>query len=206
MKKTQFSKPLLERVPLYLKYLYSIKDNEKRVSSTAISQALKLGEVQVRKDLNVISGSGKPKIGYEIQSLICNLEDFLGKTKRVKVALVGAGKLGKALYGYAGFEEYGVEICAAFDLLVEKPQAFRDEKLIYPIGAFSDYVRENNIMIGIIAVPEQSAQATADMMVKSGIKAIWNFAPGKINVPQEVALRSENMAASLALLASEFKG
>ena len=206
MKKTQFSKPLLERVPLYLKYLYSIKDNEKRFSSTAISQALKLGEVQVRKDLNVISGSGKPKIGYEIQSLICNLEDFLGKTKRVKVALVGAGKLGKALYGYAGFEEYGVEICAAFDLLVEKPQSFRDEKLIYPIGAFSDYVRENNIMIGIIAVPEQSAQATADMMVKSGIKAIWNFAPGKINVPQEVALRSENMAASLALLASEFKG
>ena len=206
MKKTQFSKPLLERVPLYLKYLYSIKDNEKRVSSTAISQALKLGEVQVRKDLNVISGSGKPKIGYEIQSLICNLEDFLGKTKRVKVALVGAGKLGKALYGYAGFEEYGVEICAAFDLLVEKSQAFRDEKLIYPIGAFSDYVRENNVMIGIIAVPEQSAQATADMMVKSGIKAIWNFAPGKINVPQEVTLRSENMAASLALLASEFKG
>ncbi len=206
MKKTQFSKPLLERVPLYLKYLYSIKDNEKRVSSTAISQALKLGEVQVRKDLNAISGSGKPKVGYEVQSLICNLEDFLGKTKKVNVALVGAGKLGKALYGYGGFEEYGVQINAAFDVAVETPQVFRDEKLIYPLSEFCDYVRENNIMIAIIAVPEQNAQATADMMVKSGIKAIWNFAPGKINVPQGVTLRSENMAASLALLASEFKG
>lgn len=206
MKKTQFSKPLLERVPLYLKYLYSIKDNEKRVSSTAISQALKLGEVQVRKDLNAISGSGKPKVGYEVQSLICNLEDFLGKTKKVNVALVGAGKLGKALYGYGGFEEYGVQINAAFDVSVETPQVFRDEKLIYPLTKFCDYVRENNIMIAIIAVPAQNAQATADMMVKSGIKAIWNFAPGKINVPEGVTLRSENMAASLALLASEFKG
>ena len=206
MKKTQFSKPLLERVPLYLKYLYSIKDNKKSVSSTAISQALRLGEVQVRKDLNAISGSGKPKVGYEVQSLICNLEDFLGKTKKVNVALVGAGKLGKALYGYGGFEEYGVQISAAFDVAVEAPQVFRDEKLIYPIGAFSDYVRENNVMIGIIAVPEQNAQTTADMMVKNGIKAIWNFAPGKINVPEGVTLRSENMAASLALLASEFKG
>ena len=206
MKKTQFSKPLLERVPLYLKYLYNIKDNEKRVSSTAISQALKLGEVQVRKDLNAISGSGKPKVGYEVQSLICNLEDFLGKTKKVNVALVGAGKLGKALYGYGGFEEYGVQINAAFDVAVETPQVFRDEKLIYPLSEFCDYVRENNIMIAIIAVPEQNAQATADMMVKSGIKAIWNFAPGKINVPEGVTLRSENMAASLALLASEFKG
>ena len=206
MKKTQFSKPLLERVPLYLKYLYSIKEKEKRVSSTAISQALKLGEVQVRKDLNAISGSGKPKIGYEVQSLICNLEDFLGRTKRVKVVLVGAGKLGMALYGYGGFEEYGVEICAAFDMAVDVPQVFRDEKLIYPISEFGDYVRENSIMIGIIAVPEKSAQSTADMMVKSGIKAIWNFAPGKISVAQDVTLRSENMAASLALLASEFKG
>lgn len=205
MKKTQFSKPLLERVPLYLKYLYGIKDSEKRVSSTAISQALKLGEVQVRKDLNAISGSGKPKIGYEVQSLICNLEDFLGRTKRVKVVLVGAGKLGKALYAYRGFEEYGVEICAAFDVAIETPQVFSDEKLVYPLSEFCNYVRENGIMIGIIAVPEQNAQKTADLMVESGIKAIWNFAPSKINVPQNVTLRNENMASSLALLASAFK-
>ena len=205
MKKNQFSKPLLERVPIYLKYLYAIKEKEKRISATTLSQALKLGEVQVRKDLNLISGSGKPKIGYDIDELIANLEEFLGKSKRVKVALIGAGKLGKALYGYGGFEEYGVEICAAFDISLNMPEQFRNDKYLYPLTFFKDYVCENDIAIGIIAVPETSAQQTADLMVKSGIKAIWNFAPGKIIVPDEVVLRNENMAASLALLASAFK-
>ena len=205
MKKNQFSKPLLERVPIYLKYLYAVKEKEKRISATTLSQALNLGEVQVRKDLNLLSGSGKPKIGYDIDELIANLEEFLGKTKRVKVALVGAGKLGKALYGYGGFEEYGVEICAAFDISLDQPEQFRNDKYLYPLTDFSKYVCENSIAIGIIAVPESSAQQTADLMVKSGIKAIWNFAPGKITVPNEVLLRNENMAASLALLASAFK-
>ncbi|MBR3864526.1 MAG: redox-sensing transcriptional repressor Rex [Clostridia bacterium] len=205
MKKNQFSKPLLERVPLYLKYLNSIKQKEKRVSATLISQALNLGEVQVRKDLNLLSGSGKPKIGYEIDQLIVNLEEFLGKSKRVKVALIGAGKLGKALYGYGGFEEYGVEVCAAFDTYLTQTEVFRDDKYLYPLELFSDYVRDNDISIGIIAVPESSAQKTADLMVKSGIKAIWNFAPSKLIVPEDILLRNENMAASLAVLASAFK-
>ncbi len=205
MKKNQFSKPLLERVPLYLKYLNAIKQKEKRVSATVISQALKLGEVQVRKDLNLLSGSGKPKIGYEIEQLIVNLEEFLGKSKRVKVALIGAGKLGKALYGYGGFEEYGVEVCAAFDTYLTQIEVFREDKYLYPLELFSDYVKDNDISIGIIAVPEASAQQTADLMVKSGIKAIWNFAPSKLSVPEEVILRNENMAASLAVLASAFK-
>ena len=205
MKKTQFSKPLLERVPLYLKYLYSIKGREKRVSATVISQALQLGEVQVRKDLNLLSGSGKPKIGYDVDELIVNLEEFLGKSKRVKVALIGAGKLGKALYGYGGFEEYGVEICAAFDLAVTNVESYRDGKYLYPLTRFKDYVCENDIAIGIIAVPETSAQETANLMVDCGIKAIWNFAPCKLSVPEEVILRNENMAASLAVLASAFK-
>ena len=205
MKKNQFSKPLLERVPLYLKYLNSIKQKEKRVSATVISQAVNLGEVQVRKDLNLLSGSGKPKIGYEIDQLIVNLEEFLGKSKRVKVALIGAGKLGKALYGYGGFEEYGVEVCAAFDTYLTKEEIFRGDKRLYPLDNFSAYVKENGILIGIIAVPEASAQATADLMIKSGIKAIWNFAPSKLIVPEDILLRNENMAASLAVLASAFK-
>ena len=205
MKKNQFSKPLLERVPIYLKYLNSIKKKEKRVSATVISQALNLGEVQVRKDLNLLSGSGKPKIGYEIDQLIVNLEEFLGKSKRVKVALIGAGKLGKALYGYGGFEEYGVEISAAFDTYLTQEEVFRGDKYLYPLERFSGYVKENGITIGIIAVPEASAQATADLMIKSGIKAIWNFAPSKLIVPDEILLRNENMAASLAVLASAFK-
>lgn len=205
MKKTQFSKPLLERVPLYLKYLNSVKEKERRISATVIAQALKLGEVQVRKDLNLLSGSGKPKIGYDIDALIVNLEEFLGKSKRVKAVLVGAGKLGKALYGYGGFEEYGVEICAAFDCALQQQELFRENKYVYPLDFFKSYVSEHGISIGIIAVPEISAQQTANLMVESGIKAIWNFAPSKLNVPNEILLRNENMAASLAVLASAFK-
>lgn len=205
MKKTQFSKPLLERVPLYLKYLYSIKRKETRISATGISQALQLGEVQVRKDLNLISGSGKPKIGYSVDELIVNLEEFLGRSKRINVVLIGAGKLGKALYGYGGFEEYGVEISAAFDSALTEKELFRDNKYLYPLTCFKEYVSENDILIGIIAVPETSAQQTADLMMECGIKAIWNFAPCKLKVEDGVHLRNENMAASLAVLASAFK-
>ena len=204
MKKTQFSKPLLERVPLYLKCLCSLQDKEGTISATTIAQMLKLGEVQVRKDLNVISGSGRPKIGYKINELIQKLEEFIGRTKVVNVVLVGAGKLGMALYGYKGFANYGVNICAAFDVKASEGQPLPNGK-VYSMDCFSEFVHENNIKIGIIAVPEQSAQEVADIMVASSIKAIWNFAPCRIETPEGVIVKSENMAASLALLASAFK-
>ena len=110
------TKATLGRVPHYLKFLKELPDEgPEYISATHIARALELGEVQVRKDLNAISGAGKPKLGYITEELIQKLEDCLGCNKVTSAVLVGAGKLGKALLDYDGFQQFGVNIIADFD-------------------------------------------------------------------------------------------
>ena len=109
-------KATLGRLPQYLQYLKSLPESYgSTISATAIAKGLSLGDVQVRKDLAAVSGAGKPKIGYEKAKLIGDLERHLGYESLTNAVLVGAGKLGKALLDYNGFDEFGVQIVAAFD-------------------------------------------------------------------------------------------
>lgn len=199
-------KATLGRLPEYLKLLNSeeMKDRES-VSATIIAKALGLGEVQVRKDLSAVSGKGKPKTGYLKKDLISRLEDVLGVNGRIKAVIVGAGKLGKALLDYGKFVEYGVEIVAGFDADPARVTENVHGKHIYPVSEFDAYVKKNGIEIGIIAVPKSAAQSVCDTMVKSGIKAIWNFAPQPLEVPEGVLLQQENLALSLAFLKLQLK-
>ena len=118
MEKCSVSKATLGRLPLYLHYLKEIlKNDDEYVSATTIAKSLQLGEVQVRKDLSSVSGAGRPKIGYEVSNLIRSIEQVLGCNNQAHAIIVGAGKLGKALLNFEGFEEYGIKISAAFDLV-----------------------------------------------------------------------------------------
>lgn len=194
---------VLKRLPGYLHYLRSLSSAEKTtISSSAIARALKLGEVQVRKDLAIVSGAGKPKIGYYIQELISHIEEALGSRKTTRAVIVGAGKLGKALLFYDGFPEYGIVICAAFDSDEAKCEKTVQNKEILPISELSGYCVSHNIMIGIITVPESEAQKVCDELVKAGIRAIWNFAPASLEAPESVKIKNENMASSLAVLSA----
>ena len=178
------------------------KGNQPYISATAIAKGLNLGEVQVRKDLASVSGAGKPRLGYETEVLIEQLEDCLGYNKVTLAVLVGAGRLGRALLEYDGFEHFGVKIAAAFD---SNDQVINlDVKTeILPINRFESYCKEHNISLGIITVGEGSAQEVCDKMVRSGIKAIWNFAPCKLQTPDDVLLQNENLALSLAHLRNQ---
>ncbi len=200
MEKISVSKATLGRIPRYLNFLRGLSPEQVRyISATTISKELKLGEVQVRKDLAMVSGAGKPRLGYETKVLIEQLEECLGHNKLTLAVLVGAGKLGKALLQYDGFEHFGVKITAAFDLNDEVINL--DSKIdILPMTRFDEFCRENNICLGIITVGENSAQKVCDQMIKSGIKAIWNFAPCKLHTPDSVLLENENLALSLAHL------
>lgn len=194
------TKATLGRIPQYLKFLKELPSNSfKYVSATYIAKGLELGEVQVRKDLNAISGAGKPKLGYVTEELIGKLEDCLGCNSVTSAVLVGAGKLGKALLDYDGFEKFGVKIVAAFDSN-EKVLSFSGRVEILPIHQFEQFCKENKIKLGIITVGEGSAQTVCNQMVSSGITAIWNFAPCKLNVPEGTLVQSENLALSLAHL------
>lgn len=200
MDKCTISKATLGRLPSYLEFLRNLPpDKVPYISATAIAKHLGLGEVQVRKDLAAVSGAGKPKLGYVTAELVEKLEDFLGCNQLTSAVLVGAGKLGRALLQYDEFEKYGVKISAAFDSN-ERAISLGSKTEILPINQFEYFCKTQNIKLGIITVGEGSAQAVFDQMVKSGITAIWNFAPCKLNVPASILLQNENLALSLAHL------
>ena len=200
MDKCSVPKSTLGRLPNYLEYLRNLPpDKVPYISATAIAKHLGLGEVQVRKDLAAVSGAGKPKLGYVTAELVEKLEECLGCNQVTSAVLVGAGKLGRALLQYDEFEKYGVKISAAFDSN-ERAISLGSKTEILPMNQFEYFCKTKNIKLGIITVGEGSAQAVCDQMVKSGITAIWNFAPCKLKVPIGVLLQNENLALSLAHL------
>ena len=201
---SNISKQTLQRLPLYLSYIKALPaDAPKNISATMIAEALQLNDVQVRKDLASVSSSGKPKVGYNVKDLIAELEAFLGYNDIDNAVIVGAGSLGKALLNYSGFKAYGLNIIAAFDLC-EEPTEFQG-KTVFPIAQLGSFCRKVNVHIGIITVPASSAQEICDLLVESGIRAIWNFAPVHLVVPDGILVQNENMASSLALLSNHLR-
>lgn len=193
------SSTAIKRLPVYLQYLKQLPAETETISATTLAKGLGLGAVQVRKDLSSVSGEGKPKVGYNVENLIASLERALGYNEKSTAVLVGAGKLGGALMGYKGFEDYGLHIVAAFDANADKVGTDVGGKKVYPMDDFERFCKRRKIKIGIITTNAEAAQGVCDLMVSSGIKAIWNFAPVHLD-SKGVPLRSENMAASLALL------
>ena len=204
MERSNVTKATLGRLPQYLQFLNGLPPGQyDHISATTIAKMLSLGEVQVRKDLAAVSGLGKPKVGYRTSDLIKDLEDALGCKKLTPAILVGAGKLGRALLDYNGFEEYGVQITAAFDCNEQVLRMNKNSKKILPISSLKKYCTENGIRIGIITVGSGSAQDVCDQMLEAGITAIWNFAPCQLKVPDNVLVKQENLALSLAHLNSQ---
>ena len=200
MNRKEISKSVLKRLPGYLDYLKNIPDDASPyISATALSNALGRGEVQVRKDLAMVSDGGRPKIGYLRERLIEDISQCLGYDNVTDAILVGAGKLGQALLGYGGFSAYGLNILAAFD---ENPAIGKTEngKEIYPMDQLESFCRRNNVLMGIITVPGNCAQEVCDRLIQCGIKAVWNFAPTHLDVPSNILVQNENMATSLAVL------
>ena len=200
MERKEISKAVLKRLPAYLSYLKSIpEDASPNISATALAAALGMGEVQVRKDLAMVSSGGRPKVGYNRLALIDDIEQFLGYDNTTDAVMIGAGKLGQALLDYKGFEAYGLNILAAFDI---RPMAEQTEggKPILPMEELEAFCRKNKVLMGIITVPAAHAQEVCDTLVKSGIKAIWNFANAHLEVPGNILVQYENMATSLAVL------
>ena len=204
---TDISKQAMMRMPYYLRYLRDVKaSGAESVSSTAIGEALRLNSVQVRKDLAAVcSSKGKPGSGFNVLELISNIEDLLGYNSRVDAVLVGAGCLGTALLSYKGFSEYGMNIVAAFDnspLVYGRVIGGRE---VFDSSGLEEFCRNNNVHIGILTVPADVAQDVCNELIEGGVRAIWNFAPVKLKVPDGILIQNENLAASLAVLSRHLK-
>ena len=192
--------PTLRRLPAYHHYLIQLRQAGRPVvSCTHIAEDLKLYPTQVRKDLAATGIVGRPKVGYDVGELIAAIETFLGWNDTRSAFLVGVGGLGSALIGYPGFAQQGFDIVAGFDVDPKKVGSSLHGKRVLPIDKLPGLARRMHVYLGIIAVPASAAQATADVMVDGGIKAIWNFAPVGLKVPEGVVVHNEDLASSLAV-------
>lgn len=199
------SKATVARLPLYLHFLQEeASKGAQYISSTVIAQNISVSSVLVRKDLALVSSeAGRPRLGFAISRLIVDIEKFLGYDVLSDAVIVGAGGLGRAFLGYEGFKNNGLNIVAAFDVSEKLIGTHVLGKEILPISELNSFVKEHKIRIGIITVPKAAAQDVLNKMVEAGIKAIWNFAPAPLRAPKDVVLKTEDLAASLAMLAGK---
>lgn len=203
-KTAEISKAAFLRFPAYLRYL---KAEEAAgvgyVSSSEIAEDMRLSAVCVRKDLALVASEpGKPRLGFAVKNLIGDLERALGYHLKTHACVVGAGRLGRAFLVYDGFEHYGIDVVAAFDISPAQVGALRG-KPIYPMERLKEIAERENVKLGILTVPGEAAQQACDAMVEAGITAILSFAPAYVRVPEGVTLRCEDLAASLASLSAE---
>ncbi len=184
---------------MYLRHLQSLAPSIGNVSATAIAAALGLGEVQVRKDLRTLCGSGKPKVGYKRRELIKSLEAYV-ECESGGAVIVGAGQLGKALLDYGGFESFGIPILAAFDKAAADAELSPKGKPILPMRSLARFCESNDVKLGIIAVPAEAAQEVCNALYGCGVRAMWCFAPCTLHKPPGTVVEYENLALSLAHL------
>lgn len=193
------SEPTLRRLPWYYAYVCLLRaGGVERVSSTALSRELGVDAAKIAKDLSQLSIRGKTRVGYEVEELESALAQFLGFKVSHAAVMIGAGSLGAALIADEGLSRYGLSITAGFDinpLLVGKLIAGR------PIHHIDDLrSRRGDADIAIIAVPVEAAQEAAQACIAAGIKALWNFTPRRLRVPEGVVVQNTSIYSSLAVM------
>jgi redox-sensing transcriptional repressor len=195
--------PSIRRLPQYLQLLYSLQVRGRDVvSCTKIADELGVTSIQVRKDLATTGIVGKPRVGYQIPVLIDAIRDFLGMNNTSDAFLVGAGCLGGALLGYDGFKDFNLNLVAGFDNNPEKIGSEIHGKPVFALEKLPDLAERLHVLIGILTVPASAAQDVANLMVLSGMRAIWNYTPTKLEVPEIVVVEDVKLAASLAVLSN----
>ena len=193
--------PVLRRMPAYLSFVKTLqKQGEKYVSSTRIAEYMGIDATQVTKDLSHTSISGKTRVGYEVDSFVEVLEDFLGFNKVNNAFLVGAGSLGCALLQDEGLRNFGLNKLKAFDVDPAKVGTRVNDVEILHLDRLQGMPAKYNVAIGVITVPAECAQEVADLMVGWGIKAIWNFTPARLKVPGNIAVQNTTIYTNLAIL------
>ena len=180
-------------------------DGHKTVSSQGLARQSGVTPAQVRKDLSYFGNFGKRGLGYNVARLRKEIRLILGLNRRWRVALVGAGNLGSALFAYKEFRRQGFDIVAVFDAGADRVgQRWRDLTILH-VDRLREETERLGMEIGVIAVPARAAQAVADRMVAAGLRGILNFAHRKIFVPPGLALRTVNLAIELESLAFAIK-
>ncbi len=193
--------PALRRLPWYLSYIKLLKKKgQTHVSSTQIAKKINVSSTQIAKDLSYVKVSGKTRVGYEIAVLIDVLEQFLGFTSQHRAVVLGVGSLGGALLSDSGLEQFGLRIIAGFDVSDGIIGCKINDIPVYNIENFAEHNKAIDADIAILTVPPDNAQEVADFAIKNGVRAIWNFTPFRIRVPEHIVLQNTSLYAHLAVM------
>lgn len=193
---------VIRRLPVYLRYLQQLKFYDvDSVSSQQMGHDLNLNPAQIRKDLSIFGDFGIKGKGYLVTDLSEKLSGILGLDKEIPIVLVGVGNLGAALCRYNRYQQTTTKIVGLFDGHPSKIGQVHGSFEVRPMEELVGYVREQDIKMAIIAVPVAAAQSVCDILVAAGIKAILNFAPVLLNVPDAVRVQNSDVTAELQALA-----
>lgn len=199
--KYKVPEPTIRRLPWYLSNVKLMKaEGQEFASTTQISKKINIDSSQIAKDLSYVEISGKTRVGYDVDELIAALENFLGFSSSHRAYLFGVGSLGAALLGDSGLQHFGLDIVEAFDVDPELVGREIGGVKIFHTDDFPSHAARDGVHIGIVTVPFDIAQDITDVMVLHGIKAVWNFTPFRIRVPEDIVVQNTSIYAHLALM------
>jgi len=192
----------IERLPLYYRCLDKMATFEETevVSSKNLGGRLGIPSTQVRKDLSYYGEFGRRGVGYNVKDLKKSIGKILGVDKKWPAILIGAGNLGRALINYTGFSKIGLEISDIFDNDLNKIGNRVGSIQVKSVNKLEETINEKNINLAIITVPSDPAQEVVDEIIEYGIKAIWNFSPTRLYVPDDIFVRNEDLAVGIVSL------
>ena len=200
-KKKNISMAVIKRLPKYHRYLNELMKNDvDRISSKELGEKIGFTASQIRQDLNNFGDFGQQGYGYNVKELYKQISLILGLDKEYTGVIIGAGNLGQAIANYNRFSELGLSIECIFDANPKLVGMRIRDIEIRDIDTLAEFLQENNVDIGIICVPRINAQKVSDMLVKGGIKGIWNFAPVDLVVPEDVKVENVHLSESLLTL------
>lgn len=202
----RISKAAFRRLPRYHQILSAFEElGREYISSRELSEILEINETLVRKDMADLQIRGRQNQGYGISGLRQRIEEFLGLQDVTEALVVGAGHLGTALATYPGFEQYGLKIAGVLDNDPTKIGSMIGSHEVVSVFRLASMIQKHQIKLIILTVPKDSAQELTDIAVNAGVRAIWNFTPRELNVPEGVRIRNEQIVGGFMALSHYLK-
>ena len=203
----QLNRQTLERLMHYYHCIEEHYDLQVQCSicSGELARLLRLDDTQIRKDFAAIGVKGHRRIGFDGREVLSAIREILGFNRIYRAVIVGAGRLGGALASYKGFTRDGLEITALFDNDQNKYGLIVSGHTIQPMEQLEPIIRQKNVQLGILTVPTEVAQETADRLIRAGIQALWSFSPINLQIPESIFVRYEYLSVGLAHLSYHLK-
>jgi redox-sensing transcriptional repressor len=205
-KRQEIPEAVIKRLPVYHRHLTQLAKQEKeKISSPELAAKIGITASQLRQDLSWFGSFGQQGVGYRVNELLHEITQILGLENEIHMIMVGAGHLGRAIASYPSFNEKGFHIKAIFD---NNPAIIGDViegNAIQSATELSNYLERSKVTVGVISTPANAAQEVADILVKGGVKGIWNFAPQILKVPSDVVVEHVHISESLMMLSFKLR-